>query len=156
MENRIPVPTDNIFKFYALFGLLLFVFACGALLYVNTTSNALMFESIPELEALKEFETPSRSDLAQIAVLERKIEITNSNKKFYYNVISVLGGLGFLMAIVGFGVWHTRIQPILDETAAVQLEIAKLHLQRLQKEFEPSPDTQAINSPVPASKTNTS
>jgi hypothetical protein len=27
MENKIPIPTDNIFKFYALFGLLLCIFS---------------------------------------------------------------------------------------------------------------------------------
>lgn len=138
MENRIPVPTDNIFKFYALFGLLLFVFACGALLYVNATSNALISDSIPELEALKEFEEPSRSDQAQIAILERKIEITKSNRKFYYNSIGALGALGLLLMTGGFVTWHTKIQPIQDETARVQLEIAKLQLQKLQRELNPT------------------
>lgn len=32
MENKIPLPTDNIYKFYALFGLLLLVFTIGAAL----------------------------------------------------------------------------------------------------------------------------
>jgi hypothetical protein len=50
-----------------------------------------------------------------------------------------VSGLGFLLAIglvatgYGFRKWHNVVQPILDETAKVQLEIAQLELKQLKK-----------------------
>jgi len=90
MENNIPVPTDNIFKFYALFGLLLFIFSLGASLYTTSTTNELILGSIPELEGLKQIEKPSRVEEAKIAVIDKKLEVAKSNRKFFSYV---LGGL---------------------------------------------------------------
>lgn len=136
MESRIPVPTDNLFKFYALFGLLLFVFACGALIYVNQTTNTLIFESSVELEGLKEQEPPSASVIAKIAALERMMEVGKSNKRFYDNAIGVLAGIAFWLAVYGFAGWHRKLQPLIDESQRVQLEIAKLQLAKLQLEVD--------------------
>ena len=40
MESKIPLPTDNIYKFYALFGLLLFIFAFGGC-YIKTKPSTI-------------------------------------------------------------------------------------------------------------------
>lgn len=154
MESRIPVPTDNIFKFYALFGLLLFVFSCGALLYVHATSNATLMAAYPELEALKEFEEPSRSDRVQIALLARKIEVTTLSRQFYLKAIGVMAGLAMLAMLYGFQRWHTQIQPVLDETAKVQLEIAKLQLEKLRRELKSDSEFPSPGREIPIPKTS--
>ncbi|MDD1509563.1 hypothetical protein [Pseudomonas sp. CNPSo 3701] len=136
MESRIPVPTDNLFKFYALFGLLLFVFACGALIYVNQTTNTLMFESVVELERLKEQENPSPSVVAKISALERMMDVGRENKRFYVSSTGFLAGIGFWLAVYGFARWHRKLQPLIDESQRVQLEIAKLQLAKLQLEVD--------------------
>ncbi|WP_339414208.1 hypothetical protein [Pseudomonas sp. EA_35y_Pfl2_R5] len=134
MESRIPVPTDNIFKFYALFGLLLFVFACGALIYVTQSTNELVFTSYVELETLKEQKTPSPSVVAKIAMFERLLEIGLQSKEMYRYVIAFFSGIGFWLSVYGFWQWHRRIQPVIDEMQRVQLELAKLQLVKLQSE----------------------
>lgn len=59
VENKIPLPTDNIYKFYALFGLLLLVFTIGAALYVNRTTNDLLFDKIVARELLRQDPVPT-------------------------------------------------------------------------------------------------
>ncbi len=54
MDSRIPLPTDNIFKLYALFGLLLLIFSIASALYVNKSTNDLIFETAVNYETLKE------------------------------------------------------------------------------------------------------
>jgi hypothetical protein len=154
MESRIPVPTDNIFKFYALFGLLLFAFSCGSILFVNATSNAAIMASIPELESLRELAELSRSEKAKVAVLERKIEITNANRGFYNKVIGIFAGLAMIAMAYGFQRWHTRVQPVLDETAKVQLDLAKMQLEKLRRELGVNPETPVPSGEVPVSKPN--
>jgi hypothetical protein len=134
MESKIPVPTDNIFKFYALFGLLLFVFACGALVYVNQSTNQLVFTSFVELETLKEQKAPSPSVKAKIAMHERLLEVGKKNRDIYSIVLGAISGIGFWLSLYGFWQWHRRVQPVIDEMQRLQLEIAKLQLAKLQAE----------------------
>lgn len=150
MQNNIPVPTDNIFKFYALFGLLLFVFSCGSLLYVNHSTNDALMGGIIELEALKQIEKPSRVESAKIIVLEKKIEITQNNKGFYVNGIGVLAGFAMIAMGYGFFKWHTEVQPVLDETAKVQIEIAKMQLKQLRRGLGIEDESQPPSIAAPA------
>jgi len=143
MQNNIPVPTDNIFKFYALFGLLLFVFSCGSFLYVNQATNDALVGGIIELETLKQIEKPSHVESTKIAVLGKKIEITKTNEDFYLKAIGVLAGLAMMAMGYGFFKWHTEVQPVLDNSAKIQFEISKLQLEKLRRELGIKDDPQA-------------
>ena len=135
MDSKIPVPTDNVFKFYALFSLLVLVFSMGAVLYVNKTTNETLISALVEIETLKQEKSPSPPQQIKRAVLERQLEIAKSDKHSFLAVISLLMlGSGWGM-YYGFKKWHTELQPVIDETAKVQLEIAKLQLEKLRREL---------------------
>jgi hypothetical protein len=120
MQNNIPLPTDNIYKFYALFGLLLFIFAVGATLYVNNSTNNLLVDSVVELESLKIIENPTAVESAKRQLLEQRIEVTLEDKEFYKKALAALSALGFWLMGYGFWKWHREIQPIQDEIARLQ------------------------------------
>ena len=134
MESRIPLPTDNIFKFYAFFGLLLVVFSIGSTLYINQSTNNLVFDTAVEFERLKVDPLRSASEEARFQVLDKKLEIAQKNKTFFSICLGIITGLGILMVWYGFKKWHTEIQPIQDE-------IARLSLKKLQQEVGRHEDT---------------
>ncbi|WP_252274183.1 hypothetical protein [Pseudomonas subflava] len=136
MEGKIPVPTDNIFKFYALFSLLIFVFCWGTLIFVNQSTNRTVFASVIELQELESLQDPSPVDEAKSAILKRQLEIAKADKRFYVALLGALSGLSVLGGFYGFRRWHSELQPLVDETARVQLEIAKLQLAKLRAEVE--------------------
>ncbi|CAC9587217.1 hypothetical protein [uncultured Gammaproteobacteria bacterium] len=74
MDNRIPLPTDNIFKFYALFGLLLVIFGIGSTLYVGKTTNDLVFEIAVEYQTLKADPVRSVSQEARFQVMQKNLK----------------------------------------------------------------------------------
>jgi len=121
MENRIPLPTDNIFKFYALFGLVLFIFSFASTLYNTRTTNEFMSSAIVELEELKAMAAPTNRDVARREILLRQIEVAKQNKDFYKWACAVIAGIGTLGMVVGFTRWHREIQPMLDEISLLQL-----------------------------------
>lgn len=129
MENRVPLPTDNIYKFYALFGLLLIIFSIGAMLYVNQSTNDLAFEVAVEYETLKADPMRSVADEARFTVLEKKLEIAGLNKKTFMFCLGVIITIGSFMVWYGFRKWHTEVQPVQDE-------IARLNLLKLRREVE--------------------
>ncbi|KOY20541.1 hypothetical protein ACX06_20575 [Vibrio parahaemolyticus] len=129
MESRIPLPTDNIYKFYALFGLLLIIFASGALLYVNQSTNNLVYDFTVEYHKLSNIPEQLRSleEQARIQVIESKLNISQRNKDFFITCISVIVALGSLMVGYGFRTWHKVIQPMQDE-------LTRLNIKKLKQE----------------------
>ena len=125
MESRIPLPTDNIYKFYALFGLLLAIFGIGAILYVNKSTNDLAFEVAVEFETLKADPVRTVSQEARFQVLQKKLEIARTNKYTFLYSLAVLIGIGVIMVWYGFKKWHTEVQPIQDEMARLSLKKLK-------------------------------
>lgn len=146
MESRIPLPTDNIYKFYALFGLLLFIFGLGATIAQTKITNEFMVKSYVELEALKAIENPSSVEALRRSLTERLIEVEKSDKEFFKWGLAVVAGLGFFLMSFGFRRWHKRIQPIQDELLQLQLE-------KLRREVAAMPPL--LQGAVASSKTST-
>ena len=132
MESRIPLPTDNIFKFYALFGLFLFAFAIGEGLYLTKSHNEFLMASVVEVEGLREVEKPSAAQKARKAVLERLMEVERTDNTFLGNLLVALATGAFFLMIYGFQQWHTKIQPLQDEISQLQLKKLRLEMEQLE------------------------
>jgi|SRR5450830_909362 len=133
MEGKIPLPTDNIFKFYALFGLLLFIFGFGASIHNNESTNELIFQTYIDLETVNSKSAYTSLDEVRKAVLNRKLEIIKSDKKFYRYADSVLVFIGTLMMVYGFWKWHKEIQPLQDQITKLQLKKLQLDIDEKSK-----------------------
>lgn len=133
MDNKIPLPTDNIYKFYSMFGLLLLIFGFGSIIYLNKVTNNLVFESLIELENLNSIQQKSALEDAQEKVVLRKVELATKDKKSFINLLHLMIMGGSIMMIYGFLKWHTKVQPIQDE-------ISKLTLEKLRYEVETMKD----------------
>ncbi len=129
MNNPIPLPTDNIYKFYALFGLLLVIFSLSATIYINSSTNAFAFEIAVEYAILKADPERTVSQEARFQILQNKLEVNELNKKFYLYSLGIIIGIGIFIITYGFRKWHTEVQPIQDE-------IARLSLKKLEKEVD--------------------
>lgn len=56
MESKIPLPTDNIFKFYALFGVLILIASIVSVVWINNSTNERIHSLIREYESLPQVE----------------------------------------------------------------------------------------------------
>ena len=129
MQSQIPVPTDNIYKFYALFSLLLLVFSFSAVLYVGTAANEVILANIVEVETLKQEKSPTVTQQVRRAALERRMEIATSDRRFFLVVLALLIVGSCWGIFYGFKKWHTQIQPVLDATACTPLELVQVELE---------------------------
>lgn len=127
MENRVPLPTDNIYKFYSLFGLLLAVFSIGSIIFVNNATNDFVFEIAVEYETLKADPALTLPQEARFQVLDRKLEIARNDRWLFLFSLGVVLLLGVLMMWYGFKKWHTEVQPLQDE-------ITRLSIKKLKQE----------------------
>lgn len=146
VESKIPVPTDNVYKFYALFSLFVLIFSFGSILYLAKTTNELAFTSYVEVERLKSASVPPALAAAQKTVLEKRVELAIEDKKFFMNVLTVFAFGAIFGLAYGFSKWHKEVQPVIDQTAMVQLEIAKLQLEKLKRELGIQPSDEAAQA----------
>ncbi|WP_052810780.1 hypothetical protein [Variovorax paradoxus] len=120
--DKIPVPTDNIFKFYALFGLLLFVFGVGAIIALQRSTNDYLYRSTIDLETVKAIAQPTPPDVAKRELLGKLIVVAKSDKDFLGHCLSAIAALGFWLGVYGFYKWHKDVQPVQDEMLQLQVE----------------------------------
>lgn len=134
MLDRVPVPTDNIYKFIGLFSLVTLIFSLWALFTLQTSTNEQVFKYLPEIEALNVLETRTTEQEAHLAVMQRRLEIAKSDKSTLTYVLLGLFAFSLWFAIYGFHAWHQDIQPLADAQNKAQLELLQLQIDKLKLE----------------------
>lgn len=132
MEGKIPLPTDNIYKFYALFGLVLLISCIAFFLYLHKTTNeqiAMTVVSVAELEAKS---SPTAAEVKRREMLEKQMEIAVADRKFVNQALSAALGVAIVAVVWGFFKWHYVVQPKQDRL--LDLQIAKA-----EQELKPTP-----------------
>lgn len=106
MESKIPLPTDNIYKFVALFSLLLVISGFGLVTYATNSSNSIVFDHWVELEMLQAIEKPTTEQRARLKSIEKKVEVAVSDKDTYKSLAFMMILIGTAGGFFGFGYWH--------------------------------------------------
>lgn len=153
MQPSLPIPTDNIYKFACLFGLVLIVSAIFA--FVSSYSSSLdrkikYSEVIIPLEA-KADRSKIENDL--LALNQRLIEVTKSNEKSASTAIGIVLGFGLLLSAYGAKKWHQVIQTRDDKLADLQLRKLEAEVAKLEAEVQPALTDRTSKMPSDASTT---
>lgn len=133
MQDKLSIPTDNIYKFYAIFGLVLFVFSIASMIYTNKNTNELIFSSAIEKENLLLTPNPTTVEKAKLLAIEKRLDISLKDKSFFNNALSIFVAIGTYLSFWGFMKWVKVIQPIQDETAKLQLEKLRIEVNNMKK-----------------------
>ena len=130
MENRIPIPTDNIYKFYALFSLVLLIFSIGSIIYSGRTSNAEVSQLAPELIRLGHLKNPTSMDKEMKLVLEKRLQVVKVDRQIYFFLLIALTFISTVGMVFGFDRWHKVLQPKQDRLLDLQIRLAELQVRR--------------------------
>ena len=134
MQSKIPLPTDNIYKFYALLGLLI-LFTTAVMFFVRHEHyNVMAFQRYIPMETLKAKEKLNENEKLELQVMEGKAQIARSNKQFelvVYMFCFIFFGGGF--TAYGFRKWHSEIQPKQDRLLDLQILKLEHELRTLNK-----------------------
>ena len=133
MESRVPIPTDNIYKFYALFALAALISAFAGALYLNKSTNEVVLQIVPELLTLTGITKPSDQQVALKQLREKQLATAKADKDFLLGVISVIVVTSTIFMVVGFSHWHNVIQPKQDRLLDLQIEKAALELAQMKQ-----------------------
>jgi hypothetical protein len=136
MENRIPLPTDSLYKFIALFSMSLVIGAFYLTFYASNSSNAVVYDNWSELASLESLENPNAEQAARKQMLEKRIEVAVEDRKTFVNLAAFLAVIGTLGVYIGFAFWIRKQQKVADQMAQNQLELSRLQLLALRHELK--------------------
>ncbi|MBD9402104.1 hypothetical protein [Comamonas sp. CMM02] len=134
MFDRVPVPTDNIYKFYALFSLVALIFCIWLFFSKHAETNAITVNVYPEIALIKALKEPTPVQSAKLKIMEQQIEVAKSDRSFINKVLGAVIGASLFLMVYGFSQWHKEIQPLVDASNKAQLEILQLQIEQLKLE----------------------
>jgi hypothetical protein len=136
MIPNISGPTDNIYKFIALFGLALLISSILALVYTYDKYFDRGYSDLLELEVLKARTVLSSDDNIKMVTLQNKLNTDQDNKETFKNyLMSCIGG-SISIALLGCYFWLRKVQPKQDKLLDLQIEKMKREIQVIEKQLE--------------------
>lgn len=151
MQPNVPIPTDNLYKFQALFGLAIIISAMVGLYLTYATTNAELIAVSDRFYELEKEQLADQQEAVAIgatvasdarsadaakgvkAVLEKRVEIAIQNRQTYLLTLAVVIFLAAVLAGSGFWKW-AQIQPLHDR-------LLQLQVQKAEKELNPPSGT---------------
>lgn len=131
MTPKLPVPTDNIYKFLTLFGLTLIALSLTlAVLNVNFANEEIWRKANAYFDLQAEV-GPSKAEREKLILND--IDRLNTDREVGKWFLSGIFIIGFCMSIFGFYKWIRKVQPAHDELLELEREKLRLEIQALKK-----------------------
>lgn len=128
MSDRLPIPTDNIYKFYALFGLVVLLTSAVMFFVRHDHYRTTAYENYMRIATLHEKEAMSTKDKLEVESLKSLSDVLKKDRDLELMIYSVSLSIGLILSIVGFYLWQTKVQPRQDELIDLQIEKLKKDL----------------------------
>jgi len=129
MTPKLPVPTDNVYKFYALFGLVILISSAFGTVYTTDVTNQRIFEIFTQIGEYKEDGEISSFEEGQIQMLEQLRDVAISNKELTLDVLAWSFAISLYVMGYGFYKWHMTIQRRDDR-------LTELKIRQLEKDLK--------------------
>lgn len=133
MDSKISVPTDNIYKFMATFGLVVIISSLTLLIYMYQYTNDVIYKNAT---AIYDIDIGSRSDKdkeRRVKLLESEVKIAVTNRDIGKFGFLALFTIGLIISMYGFNKWYAFIQPKHDEILKLQRIKLQGEVNRLRK-----------------------
>ncbi|WP_456296844.1 hypothetical protein M1D72_10485 [Vibrio sp. AK197] len=135
MNSSISAPTDNIAKFFAIFGLILLITTLTLSVYSYTNLKERAYSRYIELASLESIEKPTQKQLATIKVLNTQKETDTSDRMFTLKAAAVFLVISVFSIGFGFSFWGFMVQPQQNKLLSAQIRKTQLEAQILEQEL---------------------
>lgn len=122
MTPNIPIPTDNIYKFYASFGFVLLIAALVSFVYVHNSTNEKVIAWVTNISKLKNNQKITKHEEDQIDLYNNLIEASQKDKQLFSNVLLTTSIIGLFVSGFGFYKWEKEIQPRDDKLTELKIK----------------------------------
>lgn len=135
MQSKVPLPTDNIYKFYALFGLLLLIASFYLFMSNYNDHRTRQHNRLIEISKLEAIGSLSKEQASLKELLNVQEKIDQENRKYYSKWISFFIALSIILIGYGFLMWQFIVQPKQDKLLELNTEKLEIELKILKKQY---------------------
>lgn len=143
MTPTIPIPTDHVYKFYALCGLSIAISSLIALIYLIDRYNERIEKNYLQWEILNRMDNLSQEDEVRKSVLKAKLDVDRLDRSAIPWALGSIGGVGGAMMLLGFIPWHKTLQRNQDKLLELQIKKIEREILALDRELEQPHTTSA-------------
>lgn len=127
MAFSTPLVTDNVYKFYAIFGLtLVSVSILGAVQYHNSQNVLAHALAKGHDRIVEKLGDGASTNSAEYGVIQARVKVIKSDRRVANYFFGGLLGVGGLIAFHGFRKWQNEVQVADDELKRLQVKQLKL------------------------------
>lgn len=147
MQPSLPIPTDNIYKFYCLFGLVLIVSAVIAFASVYSSSLERKIVYVQAVIALESKAERTKQEEENLKLNRLLIDVTKQNEDLANTFLGVIIAVGLCLSGSGAMQWHRTTQRRDDQLAELQIQKLQAEIAKIQSEIPLPPSS---DMPPPA------
>ncbi|MBL1274531.1 MAG: hypothetical protein COB30_000425 [Ectothiorhodospiraceae bacterium] len=125
MNSSLSIPTDNIFKFYAIFGLALLISSIIGASIIITSSNERVISYYEKIHSLKKDGKINNNEKELSDRYEQIIQTIITDRKFHGSSLMAIFLIGAIISIFGFINWHRKYQSKQNDLLDLQIEHMK-------------------------------
>ncbi|MEK7391238.1 MAG: hypothetical protein AAB214_01615 [Fibrobacterota bacterium] len=108
MLEKLPIPTDSLYKFAALTGLVLFVLPFVLIIQINRSTNDTVIKTVLAVDSLSRQPGVTPHDSARIVAMNRVREVAVSDRTFASYFGGAVAGVGGFTDVLW--IWTVEIQ----------------------------------------------
>ncbi|HEX9869591.1 MAG TPA: hypothetical protein VGC99_13545 [Candidatus Tectomicrobia bacterium] len=139
MTPTIPIPTDHVYKFHALCGLAILISSMIGLVYLHDRFNERIGKNYLKWEILNRKANLSQEEEVTKAVLDMRLKLDRADRKLMPKALGAIAGIGVVMMVFGFMLWHKKVQPKQDKLLELQIKKIEREILALDKELAETP-----------------
>jgi len=118
--NLPSLPTDNLYKFMALSGIILIISSFFIFWKQADRSQELLRELKAGLALENTYSDNRRSDLSNLKLKVEELELLIKFRPWYIAFLLISQIIGWFLSIIGFRLWYSRVQKHQDIILAEQ------------------------------------
>ncbi|MCK5153351.1 MAG: hypothetical protein KAQ93_03255 [Spirochaetales bacterium] len=126
MISKIPLPTDNLYKFIALFGLMIFLTTLVMFFTRHQYYNESAFNRYKEISNLKIIEDRTEKEEIELFILTEQQQIEETDEDLEVDIYIITAVIGIFLIFVGFFLWYLRVQKYQDLLLILRVRKAKI------------------------------
>lgn len=136
MTPSLSAPTDNIYKFIAIFGLAIILASVLSYTAIYTSSLDRKVGYKEKIIAIETKSEKTKEDIATLDLNNTLFKVTKDNERFAGGAIFTIFFVGIGLSIYGFSKWKTKIQAHDDAVATLQKEKLQSEIDKLKIEIK--------------------
>ncbi|WP_341218017.1 hypothetical protein [Neptunomonas phycophila] len=130
---KIPIPTDNVYKFYAIFGIFLILLTVSTCVYITTLTQSFILKAKYDRQTAEISSQENKNIIINLALESESRARSNQRFAITFSLFSLI--IAVVLTVIGFNKWKKDIQSKNDNIMDLQIKKLEVELDMARLEY---------------------